>query len=91
MKRISFFLGESGCGKTYLQEYLLNKYPNTYRRIMSTTTREPREGEVNGVSYDFLSKEEFIKLKDNDDLLQWIEFNDKKRRISGASWSIRVW
>jgi len=53
----------SGAGKTTVCEALLKELPDL-RRAVTTTTRPPRPGEVNGVDYFFLSREEFQeKLK----------------------------
>lgn len=41
---------------------------------VSCTTRLPREGEVDGVNYFFLTKEEFQSCIDNDKFLEWAEF-----------------
>lgn len=38
--------------------------------LFSGTTREPRQGEVNGVDYTFLSQEEFQELEKNGNLLE---------------------
>ncbi len=53
----------SGAGKTTVCDALLKELPDL-RRAVTTTTRQPRTGEVNGVDYFFLSREEFQdKLK----------------------------
>lgn len=52
--------GPSGCGKSSLLKILFEQIDNYYFSI-STTTREPRDGEKNGVEYFFCSKEEFEK------------------------------
>lgn len=62
----------SGCGKgTILGEVL--KYDNFYYSV-SATTRAPREGEVNGVNYHFLSRDEFEKLIADDGMLEHAQF-----------------
>ena len=50
--------GPSGCGKSTLLKEVYKNISDYYFSI-STTTREPRVGEVNGVDYFFVSKEEF--------------------------------
>lgn len=42
---------------------------------ISATTRKPRAGEVDGVSYYFLSKEEFMKRVHEGDFLEWAEYS----------------
>ena len=51
--------GKSAAGKdTFLQEILkLNK--GSFHEIVSCTTRPPREGEVHGKNYYFISEEQF--------------------------------
>lgn len=43
---------------------------NLYLRTVPVTTRTPREGEVNGVDYTFLSPEEFQQLDESGSLLE---------------------
>lgn len=74
MRKIVFICGESGAGKSYLQEKLLNAHPSYYTRIISTTTRKPREGEENGVHYWFKTEEEFKELKSKGRMLQSVNF-----------------
>ncbi len=50
--------GFSGAGKGTLMRELLQQY-NNYALSISCTTRQPREGEVDGVDYFFKTKEEF--------------------------------
>jgi len=50
--------GPSGCGKSTLLKEVY-KHIEDYYFSISTTTRDPRDGEVNGVDYFFVSKEEF--------------------------------
>jgi len=61
--------GPSGAGKgTICKEVLLkNKDINL---SVSATTRNPREGEVDGVNYFFLSKEKFTEMIENNELLE---------------------
>ncbi|QYY36624.1 guanylate kinase [Ruficoccus sp. ZRK36] len=51
--------GPAGSGKTTLCERLLAEHPDSFRRVITCTTRSPREGEVHGEDYYFLSPEEF--------------------------------
>ncbi len=62
----------SGCGKgTILAEVLKND--NFYYSV-SATTRAPREGEVDGVNYHFLTKEKFEELIASDGMLEYACF-----------------
>ena len=62
--------GPSGCGKSTLLKEVYKDISDYYFSI-STTTREPRTGEENGVDYLFTSKEEFEKDIQNDDFLEY--------------------
>lgn len=50
-------VGKSGSGKDYLSSLWAKE--RDYHKVVSSTTRPPREGEVNGVDYNFISEEEF--------------------------------
>jgi guanylate kinase len=64
--------GPSGTGKGTICKELLQNIPNLHYSI-SATTRPPRAGEVNGVNYWFIAKEDFQSMVDNDELLEWAE------------------
>lgn len=61
--------GPSGAGKGTICHRLLNKRDDIVISI-STTTREPREGEVHGVNYFFENKEKFQRMIDNGEFLE---------------------
>ncbi|MCH5188373.1 MAG: guanylate kinase, partial [Oscillospiraceae bacterium] len=50
--------GPSGAGKGTICAAYMEKHPEMYLSV-SATTREPREGEIDGVSYHFINVEEF--------------------------------
>lgn len=57
--------GPSGCGKSTVDNLLIKNRKNIAMSI-SDTTRSPREGEINGIDYNFISKEEFENnIKEN--------------------------
>ena len=60
----------SGTGKTSLVKALIKKDP-TIRLSVSTTTREPRAGEVNGRDYFFVNKEDFDKQINHSEFIEW--------------------
>ncbi len=62
--------GPSGVGKTTLLRCLPSE--NFYFSV-SHTTRTPRKEEVNGKDYYFVSKEEFLRMIENNEFLEWIE------------------
>lgn len=62
----------SGCGKgTILAEVLKD---DSFFYSVSATTRAPREGEVNGVNYHFLTKEKFEELIGSDGMLEYAQY-----------------
>ncbi|GAB5409465.1 MAG: guanylate kinase [Balneolaceae bacterium] len=63
----------SGAGKSTLAKMLFEEF-ETLKFSVSATTRIPREGEVNGVHYHFLSQAEFQQKIDSKDFLEWEEF-----------------
>lgn len=62
----------SGAGKTTIARRLLQKNSN-FSISISCTTRSPRENEVNGQDYYFLTKKEFLKKVDRGEMLEWAE------------------
>ena len=67
--------GPAGSGKSSLVENLIATNPGKARRAITATTRPPRPGEVNGVDYYFLSQEEFQRMIDDGQFLEYTEFN----------------
>lgn len=66
--------GFSGSGKGTLMKELLTRYPDTYALSISATTRSPREGEVDGREYFFVSKDEFEKMIAKDQLIEYAKY-----------------
>ncbi len=67
--------GPSGCGKSSLIKEILKIEKDTYFSI-STTTREIRDGEKEGVNYFFVSKEEFEEDIKKGNFLEWAKVHD---------------
>ena len=63
--------GPSGAGKGTICKELLRK--NKFFLSISATTRTPRKGEVNGVNYHFISKEDFCSRINQEDFLEYAE------------------
>lgn len=62
----------SGTGKSTLVHKLLAEFPR-FEFSVSCTTRAPRTGEKDGVDYHFLSKEDFLDMKDKSQFAEWAE------------------
>lgn len=66
--------GPSGVGKrTVISEYM-KEHPNAIK-CTSVTTREPHEGEVDGVDYHFISHKEFDQLIRSKQMLEYSYYN----------------
>ena len=64
--------GPSGCGKgTILKEMLRSE--EKMRLSISLTTRSPRPGEVDGIDYFYVSKEQFEKMVEDGAVLEHAE------------------
>lgn len=64
--------GPSATGKGTVCKQIMRKNDNLHFSV-SVTTREPRVGEIEGVNYFFKEKEEFQRMIDQDELLEWAE------------------
>lgn len=65
--------GPSGAGKSTLLDLVKEQNKNA-KFSVSVTTRNPREGEVNGLDYFFKSVEEFKQMIDHRELVEWVEY-----------------
>ncbi len=65
--------GFSGSGKGTVMRALLEKYDN-YALSVSATTRSPREGEIDGRDYFFRTREEFERMIDEKELLEYAQY-----------------
>lgn len=65
--------GPSGVGKGTIVRSLLKRHPQLCLSV-SMTTRIPRTGEVEGVDYYFVSKDEFKSAIAKDEFLEWAEY-----------------
>jgi len=66
--------GPSGVGKGTIRKALFHISDNNFTYSVSMTTRKPRIGEVNGVDYFFVSREEFESNIRDGKLLEYAEF-----------------
>jgi guanylate kinase len=70
--KLLIFSAPSGSGKSTLVKALIENIPDLQFSV-SATNRAPREGEVNGVHYWFLSKEAFLEKVKEDAFIEWEE------------------
>ena len=67
--------GFSGAGKGTVMKRLIQKYDD-YALSISVTTRNPREGERDGIEYFFKTKEEVEAMIENDEFLEYARYVD---------------
>ena len=70
--------GPSGVGKDTVARLLLEA-PESFYFVVTATTRPPRPGEVDGYDYFFVSHDEFARMIEEDELLEYaVVYNDYK-------------
>ncbi len=73
--KLVLYTGSSGVGKGTILSKILEKDSNI-RLSISNTTRQKRDGEIDGVHYNFVTKEQFEKLIDDDGFLEYAQYCD---------------
>ena len=68
------FSGPSGVGKGTLNSKLFAEFGDQIAFSVSATTRAPREGEIDGKHYFFISRQEFENRVANNDFLEYAQF-----------------
>lgn len=72
------FCGPSGVGKGTLINLLMKRFPNEqFSLCVSHTTRAPREGEKDGVHYNFTSVEDFKKGIEEGNFIEYAEVHGR--------------
>jgi guanylate kinase len=66
-------IGASASGKTEIAKLLIKDYG--FEKMVTTTTRKKRKGEVNHIDYHFVTLNKFLKLKDQNKFLETVEYN----------------
>lgn len=74
MSKLFVISGSSGVGKGTVIKEFLKRNPQ-FKLSVSCTTRNPREGEIHGINYFFLTKEEFKNCIEKGEFLEWAEFS----------------
>lgn len=71
--------GPSGVGKDTIARRLIERKPDSFYFVVTATTRPPRPGEVHGRDYFFYSTDEFARMIEEEELLEYaIVYNDYK-------------
>ncbi|AYF43387.1 guanylate kinase [Halobacteriovorax sp. BALOs_7] len=68
--KIIVIVAPSGSGKSTLIKRIKAEFLDLLESV-SFTTRKAREGEINGQHYNFISEQEFLDRKENDEFLEW--------------------
>lgn len=69
-KRFIILSSPSGGGKTTIARYLINKYKE-FSFSISATTRKMRQYEIDGQDYHFITKEVFLQMIENNELVEY--------------------
>ena len=77
MSKVFVITGPSGVGKGTLISQLLDRVPGLELSV-SATTREPREGEIDGRDYHFLTPEEFDRRIEREDFLEFATYSGNR-------------
>ena len=71
--------GPSAVGKDTIARGVIARRPDDFYFVVTATTREPREGEIDGYDYSFVSHNEFARMIENNELLEYaVVYNDYK-------------
>ena len=73
--KLFVFAAPSGAGKTTLVHAIVTKHPEL-RFSISYTTRKPRRNEADGVDYLFVTQREFMRLRNEGEMLEYAEVFD---------------
>ena len=70
-KKILVIVGTSGVGKDTLMNKILDKYSDKFKKVVSYTSRKKRPGEREGYNYHYVTKEEFLKLIEENKMIEF--------------------
>lgn len=79
------FSGPSGAGKSTLLKKLFAEFPDAFGFSVSHTTRAPREGEVDGVDYHFVTREKMLEEIGANAFIEYADFASKMYGTSKKS------
>ncbi|EKD84808.1 MAG: hypothetical protein ACD_38C00156G0004 [uncultured bacterium] len=72
-KSLIVLTGKTTSGKDTVASKLQQKFPNL-KKILTTTSRPPRNSETNGIDYDFLSEDKFKQKITEGDFIEHVEY-----------------
>ena len=75
-------VGPSGVGKDTVMQKIFEKYPNSFKKGTTHTTRQIRPGEKEGVNYYYVSKDEFLQLQKENKLVENNLYNNNYYGLS---------
>jgi guanylate kinase len=71
--------GPSAVGKDTIARGVIAQRPDDFYFVVTATTRKPRDGEIEGYDYNFVSHDKFASMIDDDELLEYaVVYNDYK-------------
>ncbi len=89
--KLIVFSAPSGSGKTTIVHYLLSQNKLNLDFSISATSRKRRGDEIDGKDYHFISKEKFMRHKENDEFVEWEEVYDNNFYGTLKSEIERIW
>ena len=89
-EKILIITAPSGAGKTSVTTFLLGLFPELTFSV-SAATRQPRENEVDGVDYYFMSLEEFKQNIQQNEFIEWEMVYEGKYYGTLKSEMERIW
>ena len=75
---VTVLAGPTAVGKGTVSAAIRASYPEIYLSV-SATTRAPRPGEIDGVHYHFVSDEQFSRMIEEGDFLEWAQVHGRHR------------
>jgi len=81
-KNIIVIEGPSGAGKDSIIATLMANHPDTYEKITSITTRPMRPGEIDGVTYKFVSVDTFEEMLRSKEIFEFTQRHGTYRGMS---------
>ena len=75
INKVLVIVGPSGVGKDTVMQKIFEKYPEHFKKGVTHTSRAMRPGEKEGYNYYYVSKDEFLKLKEEGCFVEYNYYN----------------